>query len=628
VKSSIIGFFAAVSVVVITPVAVRPTDSAGPGVHILAGESISATVPPTGGDLVVQVLNATSAKQTVTVAVVGLPNQPESSGRPADSFSEELGAREERGIRVRVPVEEPGTYVGSVIAFGSDGTSDARQLALTVSAPSSAAPGSAAPGALALPLPPKLVMSADLLWPTPLTDLRFTWLGKPVVIDKKQLHFVNVPTGPVSIPVDTSVASKISTSVLISPEGRRAKAAVADGRLVISGLEGSGQYDGTVAVGAGTDQKTVPISVVARDNILWALLALAAGLWLAGQVNDYLSRIRPRNALRVLLADLRVAAVDLQDQERAWWSAPAQAELRTFLGAAPVPYAVYDPAAALVKDQGALALDSNEGLTLFDETGSPEDRAKRYARDGAGYQAIEGDVAKLRAIYAAVHKLGTTYRSVTFPEAGDVASFSSTPTAQRARSAMQGRLLVDHGDVETTASDLGSVLELLSRFADLAAFYDEILAAAKGKPNAGAQEISDARAALFSAGNTTLDSFDEVDKTLNAAWAAVVPNIVRRATPEGMAQKSAVDDGHIQERLKASTPAPAMPAELRRDLKRADRIFDALAGVLTIASGLSLVYFARPTFGGTADYLAAFVWGTATKEVLTLLRRLGPFTPT
>lgn len=67
------------------------------------------------------------------------------------------------------------------------------------------------------------------------------------------------------------------------------------------------------------------------------------------------------------------------------------------------------------------------------------------------------------------------------------------------------------------------------------------------------------------------------------------------------------------------------------DSKRIDKIlrqedfrFALASGVFVVASGMSLLYFSKATFGGIGDYLSVALWGTAVGEGVQLARRLLP----
>lgn len=63
---------------------------------------------------------------------------------------------------------------------------------------------------------------------------------------------------------------------------------------------------------------------------------------------------------------------------------------------------------------------------------------------------------------------------------------------------------------------------------------------------------------------------------------------------------------------------------LDRRVRRSDRQFAVIGGALVVLSGMSVLYFANPTFGSPGDYLAMALWGTAFGEGITLARRLWP----
>jgi hypothetical protein len=608
----------ALSAVLVT--ATAQVEAADPGVRILAGEKIAATVPSSGGRVVVNVLNGTMTSQRVTVAVVGLPGIAAATGAPVGAVEDTFDANEQQAVELPIPAVEAGTHVASVVAYGADGTSDARQLELTVKAPSATTGPSVAPGTVALPLPPKVVVVAELMWPTPISDLQLSLLGTTVRLQ-------NQPLGDVYVPVDANTAPKVAVSLLQTADGRRATATMGPDRVVINGLAGAGQYDGTMTVGEGADADTTPITVVVRDQAIWALVVLFAGLWLASKVNDYLARIRPRNAFRVLVSELGARTTKSQATEAGWWSAPGQKSLREWVGKGGGAYRIYDPTAPIEDDRGALFADAKAGLQSFDDTGSTEDRPKRFARDGSAFAAIEGDLTKLEALYDATHRMATVYLGIAIREGTLADQVAAVPAVIGAREVMAGQLLKTRAKLDEAATSAGSALTLLARFASLAAYFATIQRAHDKDPQKGKVEVDAARTALLSPGHRDLDSYKDVEEKLDDAWAAVTPLELRRAeaTGRGAPVVEPVDVAAILASLGRSEPVIGETAELRRDLRRADRLFDLLAGLLTIASGLSLLYFSKGTFGSTGDYLGLFVWGTATKEVLSLARRFGPF---
>ena len=56
-----------------------------------------------------------------------------------------------------------------------------------------------------------------------------------------------------------------------------------------------------------------------------------------------------------------------------------------------------------------------------------------------------------------------------------------------------------------------------------------------------------------------------------------------------------------------------------------DLRFGLASGVFVVASGMSLLYFPKETFGSVGDYLSVALWGTAVGEGVQLARRLLPF---
>ena len=85
----------------------------------------------------------------------------------------------------------------------------------------------------------------------------------------------------------------------------------------------------------------------------------------------------------------------------------------------------------------------------------------------------------------------------------------------------------------------------------------------------------------------------------------------------------------IRWRRKRFRPRPGDldSSTIDREFRREDRRFSALAGIVVVLSGMSLLYAGNPVFGTAGDYLAVALWGAAVGEGLQLARRLWPSLP-
>jgi hypothetical protein len=584
--------------------------AADPELRILAGDTVTAQIAEGGGNLAVSVING-PRDQVVTVEVTGLPDVT------VTPVATQFAASEQKQISLAIPALKAGAYAASVAVFGADGTSDARSLALTSKAAPAPPAESAPPNTVSLPLPPKLVLANDLLWPSPLFDLGIKVNGEPIA---------NVTIGSPALRLDPAIAPTVSSGLVVSEDGSTATLVQRNGELVVDSLPAAGQYEGTVSVGSGTDAKSVPITVLGRDNVGWALIVLAAGLFIAMKINDYVLKGRPLNALRIVLEELKQRAEKDQEIEKNWLQrSPDQADARRLMGALS-PYVVFVRSPGNGACPGVLGSDCDTALQVFEDTGNPTERAKTWARDGTGYTAIAVRLDKLDELYRGVHSLVEAYVDIdaSLPSA-ERNDFNATPTAKASREAAAGALLCSEAELNQRSTALADALAMATEFRELARVYAEVINRSPEHPTPDqASAIKSAHDQLFSPTRGTLDELKAVGPVIDAAYNAVTGN-ARRADAVAPALTQA-DAEAMAAQLKSLATGQASTIEsMRQAAARADLRYNVLAAILAIGSGLSLLYFTNASFGAFGDYLGLFVWATATTEAVTLARRLAPF---
>jgi hypothetical protein len=602
------GLRAAMATLVLLVIVTSAVVAQEPGVRILAGDSIKAEVPEAGGPLTVSVINGTAGPQSITVEVTGIP------GVTVVPVPNDFAPNEQKLVSVAIPAVKAGDYTASLAAFGTDGSSDARTLTLSVTVAPATAPPSAPPGTISNPLPPKVFMSADMRLPTPLTNLDLTWQEQPIV---------NGPIGSPSVPIDPTIADDVQSGLVASDNGQRAMLRTEGNNLIVESLTAAGQYDGNLQVGTGDKAETVPVSLIARDHVVYALGVLVIGLVVATFIHDFVTRGRPANSLRILLLELTQKAEVKQVEGRDWIGHKDQGDVRRLLGSFE-PFVIFVRSPGPGRCAGILADDREAALAVFRDTGNPDERAKTWSRDGTGYKAVAGRLDKLDDLYRAVHDVARKYVAIdaTLTEPADKAAFGATPTAGAAREAVKGKVLCNEADLNKASTALADALAWLSAYQKLVDSYAVILAAMPGNPSGDQKKaVKIARDSLFSPLHRSAEDLKKVGPLLDTAFAAVIGGN-RRADPAVVAAAAA--DPVLETTLESLRARQTSEiGAMRSSASRANLLFNGLTALIAVGSGLVL-YFSNASFGATGDYLGLLVWATVTTEAVTFARRFAP----
>ncbi|MBG0564413.1 hypothetical protein [Actinoplanes aureus] len=494
-----------------------------------------------------------------------------------------------------------------------------------------------------------------------------------------------VRAGSVTVP-DAPGSADGRVGLLTSRRGDTAEVVRGGDTFAVAGASRPGEYQGTVDLLPGTPGGEADGVLRVRDLPVWPLLVLILGLLVVQLLDRYQHRERPRQMLDLRLARLRDRALDVQrDLNDTYRIAAGPREpnllLDTLAAEARSRYddeltdaerarwdvegAEYRKVAALVESFETLAesiraLSSERLATAADEQAeraldaSPVGRALRgrrllsavdladaltevaeardYLRDfrrlyrQATELAAQDLLAKLRAgperLAALEEQVQERYRAwspgvrVEMPrrEPQPQPGYPFPPPASwepsRSRARRRWPVLV--------AGAAGLVLVSCLAVFFLALTRDQDFGAAPAPTQAApsATALPELPVAPEPKPPPALDLGPAEPSTWQLGlYGGIVPLLLTGA---------AIGVAELARRRWKPRRTALDSTLLNRRVRRADRRFALAGGTLVVLSGMSVLYFANPTFGTPGDYLAVALWGTAFGEGLTLARRLWP----
>lgn len=409
-------------------------------------------------------------------------------------------------------------------------------------------------------------------------------------------------------------------------------------KLDARNFDGPGTYEGTIhLLGEDDDSGDVTVTVVAKDSIIWALIALAGGVMLAMWVRRWRGVERPLTLLQRRLESAR------GDYTKATLENPA-----TDHGPR------YDTSEDFNKLTTALGDELNElkgahGITGFLRTSfglvaTPFDKLPAERRQAIVRKLVklEAHVADLQALVGVSDALRTQLgkvRNLGVIPALLPAGVDATPAwVANAQSKLVGSTMT----VDTFAKRLADMRVAT----DVGKWWTQAHAVVKRD----AQWIKEAHAAkvdtktahsVLGAAWTKLwlaeDAEAVADKRRRANlergdWLVLLllselEDDVRRAAmtfaSEGDSVTLGAGDGIPQMDIPLATAEIAdrsriRSEELARRLRTGDAVATLLAWVLAIFTGLTALYFTK-TFGSPTDYATAILWGLTTAAAVDAL---------
>jgi hypothetical protein len=394
--------------------------------------------------------------------------------------------------------------------------------------------------------------------------------------------------------------------------------------LEVGHLSSAGQYEGDINL-LGAQDKTSPVSasVTAKDIVLWPVLMICLGIWVAWQAKRYLGVLRITWGLRKQEADLGAAFQKSQ-----------QKFLETAKGKSFASYSI----AKDISDQRAAVrsyLDALESIRTTSLTGNVT-----YNNVVAALQTLQQQLAQWPEL---------AFAAVSLDEAINTLLSNIDPSATVPANQYHGNpaLLRDVQKLLMGAPIAG---------AEIAPLTKEILDAASlvrtwDEANQSALAISKEYTSILSTGGVSPDpaQLDAIRDSLIAVWThlwqgsvagdfATGPgtdldsarqgltrlksdhNVIAAFGPAVLAGATQALD-HLSElqrfpSVSYSEHLPADDAQRAALLVRAIGIWDkasvALALIIALITGLNTNYWPKP-FGTLQDYAVLFLWAAGTK---------------
>jgi len=397
-------------------------------------------------------------------------------------------------------------------------------------------------------------------------------------------------------------------------------------KLTVDGLPSAGRYEGEVNFGTTQDKNsTLALSVIGTDCVVWPILVIALGIFLAYEVNRYVGVLRITWTLRRQEAELGQAFRDSQ----------AKFESAT-RGASSGAYTI---AADLKRRRESLRakLSVLESKWVTSLQGDPG-----YTSAVADLQSLESAIAQWTQFGSALRVLQDSLGQAKSELDGDNVLSRATSEPQLFLEVQQ---LLRGSDL--SIADLSAKVQTVVDTSMLLELWRNTNQQAK----ATTSSLQDIRRQTLTADQTNIAN--QAEQHLVLAWqhlwdgdreealksisstggdldtargeiAQIMAGFDRAAHKYGVA---AVTRGQasLLETLVVPAAVSALPAS---DDRRAQLLHQAIdlgntaatffAFVIALLSGLSLKYFGQP-FGTIQDYVGLFLWAAGTKATLDII---------
>jgi hypothetical protein len=462
-----------------------------------------------------------------------------------------------------------------------------------------------------------------------------------------------------------SALSGVAPVTVMSPQGSLGTVRVADGFLRAESIREAGKYSGQIDLLPADDENAATsLAVNVADWWPWALLSVLAGILVSFWVTDYYQRRRAMSALKLERQELKAT---VEEDEAAYKAARS-----TW----PPEYKGYSMQAVANDIYGQIERDLNRNdtksaeekvgqlrnySTLFGKFHAElvelyllqrqvlastvdwwgVDRARVDVlveterllkgespldvppedRDGTKLKALEASVRDVTAWLMALDHILNNIRSylleamnLVIPDGDNRDEIEKVLTTQKAAlvECMRQALLADKKD------DLGDI----SKSADVA--YREILKIKYPVPGEVVVEVvggQPSRNLRLAGIERFSDAVGVIQSSRGQRWRSVAANLAKAyydlqgggdaiiVMPEPL--KSEPEESNRERFLKSS-----------RAFRLDEQQMTAIAGLLTLLTGFTFLYFGNAAWGAPADYLNALLWGSGISSGLKLIINL------
>jgi hypothetical protein len=411
-------------------------------------------------------------------------------------------------------------------------------------------------------------------------------------------------------------------------------------RLVVSGLPSAGQYDGDVALGGMIDRATpVTLTVLAKDIVLWPLLVMALGTYVAWGTKRYVGVLRIVWNLRKQEAELGTAFEENQ---------------KRFIDAAKgASFASYSISKDIASQRGAIC----QKLTALEKIWTTSiDNSDDYKAVVAALQTLQmqisqwgllgPDLGALQdALQAAQNGIDGHAMIPATADPGNPQFIGLNECLLRGK-ALLGTEVATLRKQTADATSLAKLWNDANQHAkDLTGAFTSLRGSHVGPDQQGA--LADIQKRLVAAWQhlwtvqsiADLAAITVVNGDLDSAQIGLAEISAQKQTEQRLALfplpsrmlltfpvQLLADEGPSPPSISASTTdsSEVLASDIRRaemftrSIHLGDTASLVVAFVIAILTGLSSNYLGKP-FGTIQDYAALFLWAAGTKVALDIL---------
>lgn len=401
----------------------------------------------------------------------------------------------------------------------------------------------------------------------------------------------------------------------------------ADGRAlfeVYPAPPSDGAYKGDVSFASGADKSVISLTVLVRDFVLWPILVIGVGTWLAYLVKRYLGVLRITWSLRQQEAETSEAFAKSQAQFR-----------RDTDGKAYATYSIAGPVKAMSDD--VLARAKKLEASVFT---SIDDRNPDYATATDEMQKLSAAVAQWATTGGELNKLAdgvvAAQRASAQAEIEEGVEVSGPPKfVERAGELLRGKPLRTLAELDELRKNVADVSAVAGAWAEAVQNVSGITATfhsldLKGDDAKAIHSmLVDLWGNLWSVNTAAdLESLTKFDGPIQQAT-----NKVNAAKPVetrpysftlGLTNRNLLRVADLDDLLTKGAEMPAAVSDqkraelVRHKIQIGDREAAAFSFVVALLTGLNTYYIGKP-FGTVGDYVTIFIWAAGTKAVLDVL---------
>ena len=461
------------------------------------------------------------------------------------------------------------------------------------------------------------------------------------ISEARCLDFFRKPSWVVATPVWVAPSTGPTEGEKVERVGS-GQLVVKDGLLWVQDVPRAGKYEWKVDLRPDDDkQGEVAVTAQVADWWLWAALTLGLGLLLGRWVTGYFQTERGASLQRIRYQRLR-ESLPKQDQEFSEkYPSLAKGDLKA-VRVTPLATAWLDEVGKLLDaaktdasktDAAKASLDSLESyLAAFRLL---RDKLVQLHAQRQDMRSLIQDLVQLNLVSKSLpqHEEEIDVFEKIRTEFNEEFTYTSAAEALKDVEARRDRV-AGYQDWLTALKQTLDVMTTYRQQADKIVPVIPTQAERRAKLREGLQDAAElaikaASRAAVDQQNDAADKIGQDIEKLDRETNPKTPRVPRDGAMQGRQGERrflGLPDLGQEGQGDAAVSRTSSAAELQRLYELSERQMNAIAGVIAVGSGLLALYFSNPTWGSSADYLKALLWGSTVSEGLkyvnVLLRRV------